>query len=343
METQHLFIDTSIFRNKSFDLTNDSLKTLRNVANDGDVSLHTTSITKRECEKNLLEMIDEQEGKINKLNVHLRNGNKEELNFKKLRKNRLENWKEFKSEFNEIPIYNKSVDQIFDNYFDSKPPFDGKNKKSEFPDAFILETLSNWASENKSQIYVISSDIPFSAFKSTQILHLESIEEFLDILSKYKEEKLYEFAETAYSILQDEISTDIKEQIESASFYTLDLWDSEIVDVEIDRVESLKPYFLNINHNYCLLDVDVNIYFSSTLTYADPNMIYRDSDTKDFVVLERIDDSISTGITVTVTVEMNLADMQESSVSLISVNLPKEIEENLTSDNYEDFKLNISV
>lgn len=345
METQHIFIDTSVFRNKSFDLTNDSIKILRNLIKEKDVFIYTTSITNRECEKHLILLLDEQKSVLNKLNIHLRNINSNELDFIEIRKNRIKNWKTFIAEFNEIPIYTESVESVFDSYFDFRPPFESKTKKSEFPDAFVLETLRHWCEETGNKLYAISSDKPFSNYENSQIICLDSLEEFLDIVSQYKsskniEEKLYEFAESSFEYLKEVIIKEITEDFEGSYFNAPDLWDSYIEDVEVDQVQIHKPYFIDINEDYCILEVDIDIYFTASLFYGNPDRIYRDPDTRDFVILERIKDSIAEGITTTATIEIHLLLGKDGNDShLISVSLPNEFEKEITSKKFEHFRL----
>ena len=50
---------------------------------------------------------------------------------------------------------------VFEKYFATKPPFGTGNKKSEFPDAFVVNGLVEWTQKNAEPLYVISGDKPF--------------------------------------------------------------------------------------------------------------------------------------------------------------------------------------
>ena len=50
---------------------------------------------------------------------------------------------------------------VFEKYFATKPPFGTENKKSEFPDAFVVNGLVEWTQKNAEPLYVISGDKPF--------------------------------------------------------------------------------------------------------------------------------------------------------------------------------------
>lgn len=339
METLNIFIDTSIFRNKAFDLKNDSLKKLKELGQNEQIFIYTTSITKRECDKNLLEIIDEQASRINKLNIHLENVSQQAIDFNELKETRLKNWTDFiiQSKTNEIPIYSGSVEEVFNRYFDNLPPFDSKNKKNEFPDAFVLETLMNWCEVKGEKLYVISSDKPFSNYGNSEILTLNSIEEFLDLYSKHNEAKLYELAQSSFELLKDEIINKITESFEIRHFVVPDLWDAEVNDVEVEQIILHQPYFINVTQDFCQIDIDIDIHFSASLSYDDPDMIYRDSDTREFVSLKRDQESITASITTTISIEINFSKTENEMDSVLQyVWLPNEIEERISSENFFD-------
>jgi len=51
-----------------------------------------------------------------------------------------------------------SIENLFASYFDHKPPFGDKNKKSEFPDAAVLLSIEQWAEQNNIYVLAISHD-----------------------------------------------------------------------------------------------------------------------------------------------------------------------------------------
>ena len=50
---------------------------------------------------------------------------------------------------------------VLEKYFASEPPFGTGDKKSEFPDAFVVNSLVEWTKKNAEPLYVISGDKPF--------------------------------------------------------------------------------------------------------------------------------------------------------------------------------------
>jgi len=56
------------------------------------------------------------------------------------------------------------IKSILGKYFKNEPPFGGKGKKSEFPDAIALISLESWAKENGKKILAVSKDNDWATF-----------------------------------------------------------------------------------------------------------------------------------------------------------------------------------
>jgi PIN domain-containing protein len=151
LQTHNLFIDTSIFRSKLFDLNNEALKKLGELGHEEKIYLYSTFITEGEIKNNLLEVVNESLTKSEKLNLHLRNAGLSEIDPEKFKEARITRWLEFTKRSNTtlIPIPDDSIEKVFDLYFNSEPPFHGeRGKRHEFPDAFTIAALTSWCEEN---------------------------------------------------------------------------------------------------------------------------------------------------------------------------------------------------
>ena len=88
-----------------------------------------------------------------------------------------------------------SITKLMDMYFRSEPPFGGKNKKSEFPDAIMYLTLQKYLDEGV-KIHVIASDNDWQSIqeKDNNFIVHKSIKEYLDYLNQ--DNKLYSLVRT---------------------------------------------------------------------------------------------------------------------------------------------------
>ncbi|MBC1806350.1 DUF4935 domain-containing protein [Listeria sp. FSL L7-0993] len=108
----------------------------------------------------------------------------------------------------DIMIKDIDIEELFDKYFNGEPPFEAnKNKKSEFPDAVIFESVLNWIEKepkfNKATdlLYFVTKDNGLKEAFAPTLVHV--VEDLRDCL---------------ISSLAEEIERNISENIESDEF-----------------------------------------------------------------------------------------------------------------------------
>ncbi|MCT8732272.1 DUF4935 domain-containing protein, partial [Glaesserella parasuis] len=80
-----------------------------------------------------------------------------------------------------LSIDNCNISEIFNRYFDCKPPFENnKEKKNEFPDAVCLDLIEQYSLDNNEIGIIISDDKGWGEFakESKNLYYSESIDEF---------------------------------------------------------------------------------------------------------------------------------------------------------------------
>lgn len=85
-----------------------------------------------------------------------------------------------------IGIERTSLKDVMDRYFRGAPPFAGKGKKHEFPDAVALLSLEAWAIENGKRILAVSDDKDWSAF-AEQSDHIDVIDDLGKAMARLSE------------------------------------------------------------------------------------------------------------------------------------------------------------
>lgn len=173
-------IDTNIFISNKFDIdVKSTLGLLVKYVNNNQIRVFLSNIviaeTLKHIEEKSNELADEINGRLKKMKKNyssnfLKNANID-IDFHKINKDEFKekNKQEFKSYLRHLQaevlkIENIDVNKIFKNYFKSFPPFESKSgKKSEFPDAFIIEQINNRFSSGE-YFAVISNDKGFQHF-----------------------------------------------------------------------------------------------------------------------------------------------------------------------------------
>jgi hypothetical protein len=196
LKGKRVFLDTQIFRQARFGVASPAFKKLAEICKHGDLILITTSITRREIEAQiddsapdfkktlgraagLLSGLGHSEPTIDSVPVAKMTEPEIAAHVKKTVAEFFHD-----CEAEEIELPKNAVHTVFDHYFKKQPPFGDAKKKSEFPDAFVLEALKEKAGRNGESLYVISEDADFvSTCKLSP--HLESLPSIGHFLNLY--------------------------------------------------------------------------------------------------------------------------------------------------------------
>jgi hypothetical protein len=169
-----VFLDTSVVRNANFAFSSAPFEVLRALAEHGVIEVLTSDITLAECESVLFEQID-------RAIAALRKAKSEAQLFENLgdplarevvvptmsevtpRLTTLLRGYFAAKGFTVIPASTRAATEVFQRYFARQPPFGSGKKKSEFPDAFVLEALVDAAKARGGVIDVVSTDKDWAA------------------------------------------------------------------------------------------------------------------------------------------------------------------------------------
>ena len=196
-----------------------------------------------------------------------------------------------------------NTDLIFDLYFNKKLPFGPGKKKQEFPDAFILSALNEWATTSLGEhesIYVISGDsdmdLPNEAFP--RLVTANSLESFVDYVSTHFE-TLAPLAKELVEQNTQQIQELIVPQFESLGFI-IDDQDGEVSDVSVDSIEEFENYLLSITPgdnantpNEAKFELITSIKFTANLIYDDLETAMYDSEDKCLIPWQTVTQEIT--------------------------------------------------
>ena len=182
-----LYIDTEVFKHQGLRLNTDDFNLLKDTFVKGGLRLLVPAMMEREILRHYRRQAEECADAVHKAQQ------KHPMPFLKMWTPRPKNeiidecfnelklqWEQFKSHFvvEELPLVG-DIDRVVDWYFSVEPPF-SKNKKKEFPDAFILSALESYHNDHKANIAVVSGDGDFgkSCKIRRYIYHFDSLKEY---------------------------------------------------------------------------------------------------------------------------------------------------------------------
>lgn len=165
------------------------------------------------------------------------------------------NFKRFLSELNIIELDNKGidVDLILKDYFEFNPPFeDKKEKKHEFPDAFMIAKLKDKFSD-QDPVYIITSDKGFkSAFaEEKDFICFDTLNDLFDLINSQEEvyNKITEF------LIDNKVKGDISEKIR----YQIEVDDIFIDGRDCDRKGYCEGFDYSMTEIENVSDVEYEI------------------------------------------------------------------------------------
>lgn len=255
---------------------------------------------------------------------------------------------------NAIAVPYVDAQEVFSDYFNARPPFSlTGDKKSEFPDAFILKGIKEYCKRNPdSTILVISDDSDWvrTLDQHTRILVKSSLEEAIVLLWEQLDDKT-----DLYQMLISKLDFEIRSEVENAALceaFCIEGIDiAEDVDVDSISVvnidEEIVP--LNVTSHSALLQITTVLSADGYADFLDENRSVwdREDHCYYFCAYTHLDfrNAIATvdcEISIEFSDDGSLSDIKLASVKLlnkrdISLNLDEaEVEEKDTTDYGKD-------
>jgi len=196
-----------------------------------------------------------------------------------------------------------SLNRIFYNYFNSKPPFGVKeNKKHEFPDAFSIALLEKWAVKNNLKCYTICNDKDIRNYNSNHLKQIEEPAKYIDAKIRKKNDfRATALIEQVQNLFKDKILDEIKRNLEEHLYEDLsfseydgriieDVESVDVKDLEIDNASIVDfKWNSNLDELESTVELLVSFEFCVEIGYENHDYAYWDKeDQKSYnIVYER--------------------------------------------------------
>ena len=219
-----------------------------------------------------------------------------------------------------LPATSLSGDEIFEKYFAGEPPFgDAQNKKSEFPDAFAVQALGEWADDNDTEMFVVSDDKLFrEACDTFPKLHSHAtLAKVLDQVAS-DNEQLATFLREQAPVHLKYIAKRASEEFESLGFWV----DDEDGDADIEVTECTldgEPEILEIDEDEAVLQLNFLCEYDAELSYSDSSTASYDEG--DLVYVEHRDETVHRQRELEVEVRLSFDRKDLSDTEVLEVNL----------------------
>lgn len=296
----YIFIDTCIFESENY-LKGQRIKQLLKLSQENHIKILISDITLEEIYSHFDKKVKEARVKLNKLRDEVRilkildstsflkEIPSENYLFNLLKEkfdDSLEKAKVVKIKF---PII--ETETLFLDYFSSKPPFNIKDKKSEFPDAIVIKSIEGWCKENNQKCHFFSADKNFVDCKSEYILFGEDYKIYLENkLKKIANDRKSQIIEKISALyisskerLEENLRMLINEKLNDESEY-YDVTVLEIHDINVVKLDvHLDDYQITAIHdNIVLLEAKAEVNIEIQLEIDDANQSWYDDEDREW-------------------------------------------------------------
>ncbi|REG87875.1 PIN domain-containing protein [Winogradskyella sediminis] len=302
LEYNIIFLDTNVFQSENF-TEGKKLNQLLDQSIEEGIQVKIVDITYQECLKRIQENLIKAKTAFKKASALLnKEGNllrqtEKYKQFYSIPKVEIESdFIELKNHFDSflkeknIEIISSEIanhNEVFKLYFDKKSPFGTGQKKDEFPDAFILNTIEHWCDINMSGAFVISSDNDMLSYVSKSFEVINGIGQMLNVFVNASN-----YYKAVYGILSSNLNLAIDELKESIDDYTDNfsillyerlLSDPYYVELEYGLGEILNfevssLIITSLEENLVQMDIRAKVDLQLPLTYNDLSMAHYDSE-----------------------------------------------------------------
>jgi PIN domain len=178
---------------------------------------------------------------------------------------------------------------VFDDYFHDRPPFDRKKKKNEFPDAFTLRRLLNWARDNVRKVYVVGPDPDLKHFCeiADELEYVERIELFLSDINRlnvFVEQMMAQSGNIA-----EQIARFVEDNFSELSFELKFNPHGEVSPVTVTSVEVTDIHALQVSDGSVQAEADVTVCFVADFAYDDYDTASYDRESDTWFFLKTVE------------------------------------------------------
>jgi len=335
LETQNVFIDTSIFISQNYGYNNAVFSNLVRLIEMDRANLFITDITIKEIKSHIISDVQKANKAISKFKNDakiLRNTKLlfseivDDFNEEKIIINlnaQLDSFLE-KTKVSNLSTSSVSIDKVFDKYFNKHAPFGEGKKKSEFPDAFVMEALNNWCHENDEKIYIVSQDNDLKEYceKNDRLFYLDKLAKFIDAV-EFHDEILAPAVQMLYLKNEEAIKKAIKKEFVYQGFI-LDDQDGDVLDIEVTNIEIVDMLLLQVTKKFVDFQFEVNIEYDAKISYDNPEtMVYSTKDNIAFS-LETIEETVHEDANFTTVIHVEYDIERPSYFKIDSIKIDKE-------------------
>jgi len=203
---------------------------------------------------------------------------------------------------------------IFDDYFNARPPFGTADKKSEFPDAFAISQIEQYGKDTGKSILIFSDDKDFHSRLSESVTIVKDYKAFIEELLGFSRlTKLEEIIEKKGMDLDKYVTAWLEDELNDESIYTDIVNYMEIYDITINSTEIIDRKFNTVGGDKETFKVEaiLEITIDVSVQVDDEDTGIFDSEDKVMLFREQTDVAVEQTVEIPVLLSFNIIDAED--------------------------------
>lgn len=297
MPTRHYILDTNVIERDKFRFNYGVLKKTKYLTDNGFLVQLSNKIIIDEVKRHIADHSERIASKFNgfyKDSLMIRHSGIEkydpynsQITASEIEKDILELADKFYGGATLVPLELADNDEVFELYNEKLPPFGKGDKEKEFPDAFFLSAVHNWAQSKKTKVRVISRDNGVIEY-CNETEHLVSSTDLREAIQDTFDEFVVYQSHEIFDALIPDIEVALKEQILDSTMYSSVDIDSDVYDVELTDIDQIDRYTFDRTDDVITFNCFADITLTATIDIPDPAMSYFDKEDGERHVFEFI-------------------------------------------------------
>ena len=325
-----MFVDTEVFRHACFNYRSSVFVSLVDLGQRGRVRIFLTGITIREIRARIRFLVEQAAPPEPK--PILKNSTQPQVqalfapyDADALEEELLGQLDAFMAESKAtvLSVEDRCLTPVLKMYFGGLPPFGSGKKKSEFPDALVVETLEQWTQGTGLEMSVVSGDSDFqSACMDRESLHhFPSLLKYLDAVAS-EDEVLSDFIrDEVFGRTEAEAKEKLQEVFSELAFVLTDQ-DGDVEYAQLTDVEYEGDVeIVSLTARTAVVELPTVIYFSADVRYRDPASGSYDPEDDIVYSPDETAQTVQRKAVIKLTLEVGFADLDPDSLHVLSASV----------------------
>jgi len=358
LKALNVFLDSSVFIDKNYRYEHSSFVALKNAIMAGRANLLITDVAIEEVKAHINDDISKSSQALKKVRGTakiLRNiptlGDSaifNDIDRASLSEQLSNQFEQFLTDTRAITVSVSEANTqfVFDCYFNRVAPFGEGKKKSEFPDAFSLSALSEWAESEQEDVFVVSLDSDMIGIEAQfpRLSTVRSIEEFLSKVTSYFEK----LAPLSQQLLEDnfnEIKDILEDKFQWLGFVLVDQ-DGDVDEIRVTEVGDISAYLISLSHGSngepaeARFELTATIAYEADVSYDNLETASYDSEDKVLIPWETVERTVELSeiVQADVGLTFNTTESHNVEIKELDLHTPKDVSVSTEDDDGWPYK-----